>query len=122
MFAWWITQDHHTLLQNEIKPGDYDRDFKKKKKKPVSFWERIKKQSEMQDSKILHVFNVAIDIRLNNFVANHEQKQSRNIIRIKTKQQISQGWYIQHVGLQRWDNQIYCPVFFVNYKKKICLT
>lgn len=55
----------------------------------------------MQDSKILHVFNVAIDIRLNNFVANHEQKQSRNIIRIKTKQQISQGWYIQHVGLQR---------------------
>lgn len=91
MFAWWITQDHHTLLQNEIKPGDYDRDFKKKKKKkPVSFWERIKKQSEMQDSKILHVFNLAIDIRLNNFVANHEQKQSRNIIRIKTKQQISQ--------------------------------
>ena len=63
---------------------------KRKKKKPVSFWERIKKQSEMQDSKILHVFNLAIDIRLNNFVANHEQKQSRNIIRIKTKQQISQ--------------------------------
>ena len=55
----------------------------------------------MQDSKILHVFKAAIDIRLNNFVANHEQKQSRNIIRIKTKQQISQGWYIQHVGLQR---------------------
>lgn len=73
MFACWITQEHHTLLQNEIKPGDYDRDLKKKKK-PVSFWERIKKQNEMQDSKISHVINLAFDTRLNSFIAKPQTK------------------------------------------------
>ena len=91
------------------------------KKKPVSFWERIKKKNEMQDSKISHVINLAFDIRLNNFVAKPWTKAKQKYYQNKGQETDFPRMVYTICGVTEvgWSNLLSC--IFVNYKTNTCL-